>query len=292
MGITSDWPLPPDGIRFLTPKQLLEQLSRHPLTQSLYPIAMGYYPCAHHHRMQRFEHQNYLMIYCTAGRGTLTTGDASCKVSSGDIIVLPKHTAHRYRADSQKPWTIYWLHFDGSLAEAFCKHLNMTLPCQDIGLQPRLITSFDGLCDLRNCGYQLSSFIYGCHQLQSLMSYLSLLIRQHRPQNSKTIDLEQIEAVMRQHLHSQLNLDAIAAQAKLSKYHFSKKFKLLVGQSPIQFFINMKMQYACSLLDSSNRPIKQISAQLGYDDAYYFSRLFKKVIGLSPDQYRKSKFRY
>jgi len=36
------------------------------------------------------------------------------------------------------------------------------------------------------------------------------------------------------------------------------------------------------------KPVKQIAAQLGYEDEFYFSRFFKKKVGVSPDSYRKT----
>jgi YesN/AraC family two-component response regulator len=50
----------------------------------------------------------------------------------------------------------------------------------------------------------------------------------------------------------------------------------------------MKIQKSCQLLGLSDLKIKEISKQIGYEDAYYFSRLFKKIMGKSPMQYRKS----
>ena len=44
MSAPSKWPLPADGIRFLTPAFMLNKLARHPLTRECYPAAMGYYP--------------------------------------------------------------------------------------------------------------------------------------------------------------------------------------------------------------------------------------------------------
>ena len=73
----------------------------------------------------------------------------------------------------------------------------------------------------------------------------------------------------------------------MSKYHFIKKFKAWSGQSPIQYFIHMKIQRACYLLDSTAMSVKEVAATLGYDDMYYFSRLFKKVLGIAPSDYRR-----
>ena len=295
MNITSSWPLPPEGVRFLVPPFIAEQLAINPLTQGLYPTAMGYYPVANNHRMQRPVHTDYLMIYCIAGKGTLMAEEASgtkrYRIVSGDLILLPPNHPHTYQADNKDPWTIYWLHFDGEVAQQFYEHLQMTSLRFNIGVQPRVVRIFDALSELHRSGYLLAEFIQGCHQLQALLSYASLLVRQQQPQAGRqALNWDRIRAMMQEHVHGQLNLDDLAAEAQLSKYHFSKKFKALTGHSPIRYFINMKMQRACYLLDSSSRSVKQVSAVLGYDDVYYFSRLFKKVMGLSPDQYRKSKF--
>ncbi len=286
--ITSSWPLPDDGIRFLSPPLIIEQLSQRALTRALYPLAVGYYPLAQGHRMQRQVQSNYLLIYCTAGKGTLQVESKNYRIRAGDCFCLPRNTPHAYKADTKDPWTIYWLHFDGDAAEDFYQHLKLSSPNLRIGVQARVVRIFDALAELRHSGYHLDEFIQGCHQLQALLSYLALLSRKQDPQGGKGLDWERLRANMQEHVHGQLNLDALAAEAKLSKYHFSKKFKALTGHSPIQYFINMKMQRACYLLDSNPRSIKQIAAEMGYEDAYYFSRLFKKVIGLSPQQYRRS----
>jgi AraC-like DNA-binding protein len=291
MQITSNWPLPTAGIRFLTPQSLLQELSQNSLSNSLYPVAMGFYPKATDHLMVRNKHSNNLFIYCIAGRGTLTVDGKLHRVRAGDLIVLPKGVAHSYTAHRKHPWTIYWLHFDGHLSKDFCQHLAMPSVIQQIGLQPKLIADLDFLFSVRTSAYNLDSFIHGCHELQQIMSYMALLVRQQRSKIGTEINLDDTRSFMQQHIHDQINLDTLAKHSQLSKYHFSKRFKAMTGHSPIQYFINMKMQHACYLLDSSAQSIKKIADILGYDDAYYFSRLFKKVIGLSPDQYRKNKHR-
>ena len=79
----------------------------------------------------------------------------------------------------------------------------------------------------------------------------------------------------------------LAAQVGLSVSHFSSVFKAHLGESPIDYFINLKMQYACHLLTTTKMSIKQVAFCLAYDAPYYFSRLFHKVIGVSPLDYRE-----
>ncbi len=284
---TSSWPLSKDGVRFITPAFVASQLAHHPLTEGLYPTAKGYYPQASGHRMLCQKHNDFLLIYCIDGKGTLMCDERNDRVRQGDIVLLEKGRPHAYKADSKQPWTIYWLHFNGRLAENFFRHTQMYSPILSIGVQPRVVRIFDGLSELRRSAYRLEEFIQGCHQLQAMLSYLALLQRQHRPQGGKGLDWERLRATMQERVHGQLKLDELAASVNLSKYHFIKKFKSWSGQSPIQYFINMKIQRACYLLDSSAKPVKQIAAAVGYDDPYYFSRIFKKIMGLSPSEYRQ-----
>ncbi|MEP1594525.1 MAG: helix-turn-helix transcriptional regulator, partial [Halieaceae bacterium] len=71
-------------------------------------------------------------------------------------------------------------------------------------------------------------------------------------------------------------------------FHFSNRYKKLTGYSPVKHFLNMKMEHACYLLDSSDLSVKAIASQLGYEDPLYFSRIFSKTIGMSPRSYRGS----
>ena len=116
---TSNWPLPANGVRFITPPRLRRQLVKHPLTQSCYPLALGFYPQAQGHRMHRPQPEDHLLIYCRAGQGWLDTPDGRLAVSGGDLLLLPKGVAHTYGSDVGKPWTLYWVHFDGELVAYF-----------------------------------------------------------------------------------------------------------------------------------------------------------------------------
>ena len=290
MPTLSQWPLSTDGIRFIAPEFMRSYLAKHPLTQDCYPVAQGYYPSALGHRMERHQHLDNLIIYCVAGAGSIEAEGLNTAIHAGDMVVLPKGTPHRYQADRNQPWTIYWLHFDGHLSEQFLRGVTHTTPkatLLPIGIQAKLIADFETMLEIRNTGYDPRNFIHISNLLRQLLSYLGALKLRTTTREGLYFDLDAVHALMQEKLHGQLELEELAQRVNLSKYHFSAKYKSITGQSPIQHFLHLKMEHACYLLDISGNSIKEISRSLGYEDSYYFSRLFKKIIGVAPRQYRQ-----
>tara|TARA_B110000977_G_scaffold141075_1_gene179048 strand:+ start:18 stop:890 length:873 start_codon:yes stop_codon:yes gene_type:complete len=285
MQITSNWALPNEGIRFLVPQFLQNWLQLSLLTQDLYPIALGYYPVALNHVMNRSNHDNHLVMYCTHGKGWVTAGEQSFQVIAGDVFCLPQGVAHSYGADSSDPWTIYWVHYSGALSSNYNQFFAADNTVVQVGIQPRLRADFEALFSLRKAGYSSVEFVHGACQLKQMLSYIAVLVKRSLSRQGR-FNLDDIEELMTMHIESSLDLESLAAQAQLSKYHFSRKFKQLTGHSPIQHFLHLKIQHACLLLDTSENSIKQIADEVGYGDAYYFSRLFKQVMGVSPSGYR------
>ncbi|MGY4539153.1 AraC family transcriptional activator of pobA [Mucilaginibacter sp. UYNi724] len=74
-----------------------------------------------------------------------------------------------------------------------------------------------------------------------------------------------------------LNISA-KALARITKTHFNKTISNLIAE---RIVIEAKRE-----LYLTNKPIKEIAYQLGYEDEYYFSRFFKTNADVSPQQYR------
>ena len=74
MSHTSDWPLPIGSLRYIIPQRLIKLLEKHPLTRELYPISFGHYQRAKGHSMDRSQHKDELLIYCTEGEAEVVTG--------------------------------------------------------------------------------------------------------------------------------------------------------------------------------------------------------------------------
>ncbi len=91
-----------------------------------------------------------------------------------------------------------------------------------------------------------------------------------------------------QNIHKPLNLDKIAREAGMSKFHFCRVFKRHLGVSPMQYAINMRLKKAFSLLPSKELSISAIALKSGFSDLSEFNKQFKKIYGSSPSAFREA----
>ena len=83
-------------------------------------------------------------------------------------------------------------------------------------------------------------------------------------------------------------LDQLARKANSSRTNLAKRFSELLGQPPMQYLTQWRMQVAANLLTQDNAKLSAIGAEVGYDSEAAFSRAFKKATGLSPGAWRDS----
>lgn len=74
----------------------------------------------------------------------------------------------------------------------------------------------------------------------------------------------------------------------LSRAAFAKRFKHLVGQSPVTYLTWWRMTVAGQLLRSTDLLLAQIAARVGYATEYAFAAAFKREYGITPGTYRKT----
>lgn len=84
-------------------------------------------------------------------------------------------------------------------------------------------------------------------------------------------------------------LEALADAAHMSRSAFAARFKMLVGETPLEYVTTWRVQQAKTLLDEGGMPLKQIVASLGYQSEAAFRVAFKKRVGETPGEYRASR---
>jgi AraC family transcriptional regulator len=88
---------------------------------------------------------------------------------------------------------------------------------------------------------------------------------------------------MLQHLCSNISLSAIAGIAHYSPFHFQKLFKEIIGISPKQYIIKLRLETALhQMIIHPQKSIKEISIDCGYSSPAVFTRAINNYFGLPP----------
>lgn len=273
----------------ILPAYLLEQLSSHPLTGALYITDIGYFPHARDHYRERPEGcDSFILIHCEEGRGCVSINGVLHPIAERQLIVIPSGTAHTYWADDEHPWTIRWLHFQGSQAAQYAQLLKTGLAPITLGTtDSETFAGLFGQCFdlLSGSAYSTSHRILAMQTLAYAFSLLGL-VPERAEHNSQTRHIEAAIRLMNTRIEKSLTLDEIARHVRLSRQHLNHLFKNAVGFAPIDYYLRLKMRRACQLLDLTPLTVQEIAHSLGFKDPYYFSRLFHRTIGMSPTAYR------
>ena len=87
-----------------------------------------------------------------------------------------------------------------------------------------------------------------------------------------------------------MKLSEMADYAGYSPNQLIRLFKKELSCTPIQYFLQKKIECAKSQLVYSSRSIREISDSLGFHDENYFGEVFKRQVGCSPGSYRYRKY--
>lgn len=83
-----------------------------------------------------------------------------------------------------------------------------------------------------------------------------------------------------------ISLKDIESNLHVNPSYFSTLFKSEMGITFTDYLNSLKVDYASTLLTSSNLNIVDISLSAGFDDQSYFTKVFRKIKGVTPKQYR------
>jgi AraC-like DNA-binding protein len=84
-------------------------------------------------------------------------------------------------------------------------------------------------------------------------------------------------------------LECLSAKAGLSRSSFHERFTHFIGQPPMQYLTQWRMQVASGMLRDSNAKLSEVAGSVGYDSEAAFSRAFKRVAGVSPGAWRRDR---
>lgn len=84
-----------------------------------------------------------------------------------------------------------------------------------------------------------------------------------------------------------LDLDALAAEAGFSRFHFARSFRTAFGETPHAYLTRRRIERAKVLLRSANLTVTEVCLLVGFSSLGSFSSRFSALVGMSPSAYRR-----
>jgi len=82
-------------------------------------------------------------------------------------------------------------------------------------------------------------------------------------------------------------IDELGHQVGLSRSALHERFVELIGQPPMQYLAQWRMQLAARMLREGQASVLSIALHIGYDSEAAFGRAFKRIVGMPPATWRR-----
>lgn len=230
---------------------------------------------------------HYLIHFVVNGHGTYTVGGKTYQLGAGDIFLARPSQLITYSADMLDPWEYYWVGFNGSCAN----RMILQLPFED----ESPVYHCKHPDNVKDALYHIFLSRGASPRDEMLMiGYLYIFIaalmqeaieQEKRPANISTqYVFNALKYIQFNYFHD-ISIDDIAKAIGVSRSHLYRVFMTNLGQSPIDYLTEYRIDEACHLLRTSQLSIAEIAVSVGFFDQFYFSRVFKKHKGVPPSKY-------
>lgn len=240
-----------------------------------------------HGRTHSHGENEYEIHYFLGGDGQFINNKTCYTITQGAMYVSLPHTVHTIKATAEHPITYYaiLLRLDAQereLSQLFEKQKN-NVP-YTIGTNYRFFfkeVKDKALSDSHNRHQS------ACHQIASLM-YLVQDGGRGMSTDNDSRHLEKALRIMQTHVMDNLTLFDLAQELKLTESYFIRLFGARMRQSPMKYYMKLKIEAASALLTCTDLSVKEIAAKLSFSSEFHFSKQFKSKTGLAPTYYRRN----
>jgi AraC-like DNA-binding protein len=259
-----------------------------PRGKEIIVVCGGVEQCNPDYQIRRRTFEYFGIEFVAEGEGSLELAGKVLHLSPGMVFSYGPGVSCRITNDPEKPMLKYFIDFVGSDAE----RLLLASPL-GIGKAISLAAGAD-LAELfeqlQHEGTRDTAFTPGiCAALARVLvlkiseSAVSAAPAAVAAQESFARCKEYID----RHWPTIESLEQVALAAGMDASYICRLFRRFNRQSPYQYITRIKMRRAADLLIGAKMLVKQVAAEVGYEDQYHFSRVFKSVHGVSPRRFMR-----
>ncbi|WP_435170315.1 AraC family transcriptional regulator [Paenibacillus glycanilyticus] len=231
------------------------------------------------------------------GEGYYSSPEQNIKVRAGSLILIPPGLHHGFVCT--KPWRGVSVHFSHDRIPLQSRFLFQTgYECNRI--HPIQLDEEDtdwakiSFSQLEKEWKKDTRSMDSFNIMRIAFETVIVLFQRYQALTSQTAggknDQTIIQEVLKEihaRFYSQLTVHELASKHFVSESNLRKKFTEIVGVSPKQYMINLRMEEAKRLLRQTDKAIESISSEVGFTSSSRFYDFFVKAVGVTPFEWRK-----
>lgn len=233
----------------------------------------------------------FIVFYCVKGRGWCEIEGLRHEIMPGQLLVIPAKSQPSYATYGERLWSLIWIQLATINTSPFSEKLNFAPQTLLLGSSEK--TLILGLFQDVLHAFEMPSpqrLQQVSQRTTALLDGTICIARENSQMETDAASrIGRTIEYMREHLNEPLRAATLAGVANMSLPHYFAQFKRVIGSSPIDYLIRLRMEHARRLLQETSWSVKEVAVSLGYDDPLYFSRVFKSINQTAPSDFRASK---
>ncbi|MCZ8520875.1 MULTISPECIES: AraC family transcriptional regulator [Paenibacillus] len=272
-----------------------------PLTE---PYLFDYRRTSLHEFKEVFHaHLEMELTYVHEGEGNLILEGRTYPIMPGTLLVFQPFQLHRIRMEVApgKPFVRTLLMFDPAVLQPYWSLFPalgayfVSLTGQQAACPPLFLQEGDPAVSLLKQFYDRLPRLAPQEKQEEYLFLLLGLLRQlrahssagpHAPPSPRNRRAGEIMQWIERHYAEPFQLERLAQEVHLSRYHAAHLFKEATGTTILAYVHATRIRHACILLMQTELAIPEIGIRTGYPNPSYFCRVFRETMGTTPHQYR------
>lgn len=225
----------------------------------------------------------YRLVFVCQGKADLNINRTAHAFGAGDAFLAFPGVPYFYVPDASTGLSEYWVTFRGSQMNALVRNgfFSPTEPLFPQSLDATAVREFRQMIEETTAaapGYRLVV----ASRILVLLARLQASRRARNGNENSSVLVGQVQLALEEQVTScKLDLTSPSRSCGLSVASLSTAFRASTGVTPHKRWIDLKIDHAKELL-LSEKPVKVVAYELGFECEFYFSRIFKKKTGLPP----------
>lgn len=249
-------------------------------------------------------HNECQLVYILSGAGTRIIGGTIERFECGDLTFVGPNVPHVWYsefnpASEHEPAVSVALYINPTTLTEYLKPFVDTKLLEEFFVQSKKGISFSGKKKERIIGY-LQDMLES-KNMQLLASFLQIMVLLLDPEDMIWLNrtpllstftdknqnrVSRLMEYIQQNFREDITIEQAASVAGLQLHSFCRFFKNLTYRTFSDFLNEVRIAFACQLLQQTDLPITQVAFESGYSNVSYFNRSFKKIHQHTPREFR------